>query len=64
LDGLEGLSELTWIDIHACRALKNIEAIRRLPKLGTVNLGGCPKLPPEEIAALKAAIPTARIVHW
>lgn len=64
LDGLERLTELTWIDVHACRALKNIAAIRGLPKLGTVILGGCPSLPAEEIAALKAAIPTVRIERW
>ena len=61
VDGLKNLTSLTEISLRNCSALRSVKPVKGLLALKKVDVTGCTKLPPEEVAALKAALPNARI---
>ena len=63
VDGLKGLPALQGVRLPGCQALQNVDGLKGLPALGFVDLGGSTKLPPEQVAALKAAFPKANIPY-
>ena len=61
VDGLKGLTALQTLIISACPALENVDGLKGLPAFKRVDLRYCGKLPPEQVAALRAALPKADI---
>ncbi len=62
VETLKNLSALQEIYLINCTALTNVDALKYLFALKTVNLDGCTGLTKESVAALKAALPNARII--
>ena len=61
MDALKRLTSLRHVDLAGCTGLTNVDALKTLPSLQQVDLGGCTGLTTESVAALKAALPNARI---
>jgi Leucine-rich repeat (LRR) protein len=61
VDGLKKLKSLQALDLTSCFELRNLDALKGLTALTELKIFYCEKLPAESIAALKAALPNARI---
>jgi hypothetical protein len=61
LDALINLPSLQELSLADCTGLTDVDALKNLSTLRAVDLRGCTGLPPESIAALKAALPNAKI---
>ena len=61
MDALKNLSDLQYVYLHRCTGLTNVDALKNLSALQEVLLLGCTGLTKESVAALKAALPKARI---
>ncbi len=61
VDALKNLSALRKVHIFGCIKLTNVDALKNLPALQQIWLSGCRGLTKESVAALKAALPKARI---
>ena len=62
VDALKSLSALQEVYLMSCKGLTNVDALKNLPALREVWLNGSTGLTKESIAALKAALPNARII--
>ena len=58
---LRGLALLEELDLSGCSELTDVGGLQGLKVLKTVNLQRCPKLKSEAVAALRAALPGAKI---
>lgn len=61
LDGLKALPKLGRLILERSSELRDIAALKNLTALEQLDLRGCPKIPPEQVAALRAALPNTRI---
>ncbi len=61
--GLKGLPSLIKLSLEACSELHDVDGIKGLTLLQELDLRGCTKLRPEQVAALKEALPNARILY-
>ncbi len=61
IDALKNLAALEEVQLIGCTGLTDVNALKRLSALKKVTLYGCTGLTPESVAALKAALPNARI---
>ena len=62
LDALRNLSALREVWLNDCTKLTNVDALKNLSALEEIDLSGCTGLTPESVAALKAALPKAKIL--
>ena len=62
LDALKNLHALQGVYLNGCAGLTNVDALKNLSALQTVELEGCTGLTKENVAALKAALPNAKIL--
>ena len=58
---LKELTSLLYLDLEGCSELHEVAGLKRLMGLKSLNLQGCTKIPPEEVAALKTALPNTDI---
>lgn len=63
IEGLRGLTSLQVLGLRDCVALKSVDALHGLTSLVLLDLVGCTKLPPEQVAALRAALPNTEIQY-
>ena len=61
VDALKNLPALRVVDLSGCTGLMNVDGLRNLSALKEVALNGCTGLTKESVAALKAALPNAKI---
>lgn len=61
LPACKGLAALERLDLSDCPALQDVDGLNGLKGLWDLDLRGCPKLPPEQVVALRAALPNADI---
>jgi uncharacterized protein YbbC (DUF1343 family) len=61
VDALKDLSALQDVTLNYCTGLTNVDALANLPALRFIRLSGCAGLSPENVAALKEALPRAKI---
>ena len=61
VDGLKGLTGLQALDLRYCAALENVTALKGLAALKELNLDACKKVPPAQVASLRAALPNTII---
>ena len=61
LGALMNLFALEEVYLGDCTGLTNVDGLMNLPSLRNVDLTGCTGLTPETVAALKAALPNAKI---
>ena len=62
-DCLKNLVALQELHLAGWLTLQNVDGLKGLTALRILDLRGCAKLPPEQVAALKAAIPNATVLH-
>ena len=62
-DPLRGLKQLETLVLSKCTRLSDVSALHSLTKLKFVRLNGCQNLPPEAVAALRAALPRTQIEY-
>ena len=61
VEALKNLSSLQMVLLEGCSALTNVDALKNLSTLRSISLIGCTGLTPDHVAALKAALPNAKI---
>jgi hypothetical protein len=57
------LGQLETVILMDCPELSDITGLQALKRLNGLSLSKCPKVTPESIAALRAALPAAIIEH-
>lgn len=61
---LRGLVLLEELDLSGCSELSNIDGLLGLKSLKSINLSRCPKISVESMAALREALPNAKIDYF
>jgi len=61
VDALKGLTALESLKLFSRTALRDVRGLHALAALRRLDLSGCTNLPPEQVAALKAALPNTVI---
>jgi hypothetical protein len=61
-DALRGLALLEEVNLAQCPALMDVTGLHALPRLKTVRLDKCTSLSADAVAALRAALPAAKVV--
>lgn len=56
LSSLAPLTNLRYLDLHDCTALRDIHVLAQLPHLEVVHLEGCYQLNQEDLAKLPTAL--------
>jgi hypothetical protein len=60
-DALKGLTALKSLQLSDCTALRDVSGLHALTALRRLDLRGCTNLPPQQVAALKAALSNTEI---